>query len=366
MIRCLASLHGVRPGAVPPLQRYYQGTVTSCRPSRRTSLPSLGGTTVARHRSLPPDPVRPGRPGVVCPVSPAGNCRGDDRISQVPGEPPLSVCACSSTPAGLLAPDHLRSSSMAPATETTKAPAMTTLSKLNSMAFGLAVYASPGLLPHPTQDSLPAAGQALPDGLSTRRVPLKGFKDASYILSPFPKLAWRNSTSFRSGSPTLPATAVGGSTRQSCSRPPFMAGENVAPWSQAAARADSGGREKQMKVLRASANCCIGGYYMNIRTIYDRVPKIYTPGGNFPEIIALNGLRAASHGASPWRRAGCGWASRRKFFGSSGNETPSRSRSDRAEWISSLRQTVWQSGAAPAEKSPKKGCNRHGNAVMVQ
>ena len=85
---------------------------------------------------------------------------------------------------------------MAPATETTKAPAMTTLSKLNSMAFGLAVYASPGLLPHPTQDSLPAAGQALPDGLSTRRVPLKGFKDASYILSPYPKLAWRNSASF--------------------------------------------------------------------------------------------------------------------------------------------------------------------------
>ena len=38
------------------------------------------------------------------------------------------------------------------------------------------------------QDSLPAAGQALPDGLSTRRVPMKGFKVASYISSPFPKL----------------------------------------------------------------------------------------------------------------------------------------------------------------------------------
>jgi hypothetical protein len=38
------------------------------------------------------------------------------------------------------------------------------------MAFGLTVYASPSSLPHPTQDSLPAAGQALPDGLSTRRV----------------------------------------------------------------------------------------------------------------------------------------------------------------------------------------------------
>ena len=36
-----------------------------------------------------------------------GCCRGNDRISQVPGEPQLSVCTCSNpTPAGLLAPDH--------------------------------------------------------------------------------------------------------------------------------------------------------------------------------------------------------------------------------------------------------------------
>ena len=55
-----------------------------------------------------------------------------------------------------------------------KAPAKG-LSTLNSMAFGLAVYASQCELPRPTQDSLPAAGQALPDGLSTRKVPLKGF-----------------------------------------------------------------------------------------------------------------------------------------------------------------------------------------------
>ena len=54
----------------------------------------------------------------------------------------------------------------------------------NSMAFGLAVYASPSSLPPPTQDSLPAAGQALPDGLSTRKVPTKGFKVASLHLIP--------------------------------------------------------------------------------------------------------------------------------------------------------------------------------------
>ena len=42
--------------------------------------------------------------------------------------------------------------------------------------------------PATTQDSLPAAGQALPDGLSTRKVPMKGFRVASYISSSFPKL----------------------------------------------------------------------------------------------------------------------------------------------------------------------------------
>jgi len=33
------------PGRVPLLQRYYQSATTSCRPSRRTSLPSFGGTS---------------------------------------------------------------------------------------------------------------------------------------------------------------------------------------------------------------------------------------------------------------------------------------------------------------------------------
>ena len=38
------------------------------------------------------------------------------------------------------------------------------LSRLNRTALGLAVYASSGALPRKTQNSLPAAGQALPDG----------------------------------------------------------------------------------------------------------------------------------------------------------------------------------------------------------
>ena len=67
------------------------------------------------------------------------------------------------------------------------------------MAFGLAVYASQGVCTEgaahshgPTQDSLPVAGQALLDGILTRKVPMKGFKVVNYISFPFPKLSWRN------------------------------------------------------------------------------------------------------------------------------------------------------------------------------
>ncbi len=66
------------------------------------------------------------------------------------------------------------------------------LSTLNSMAFGLAVYASQGRSPDTTQDSLPVAGQALLDGISTRKVPMKGFKVVNYISFSLPKLSWRN------------------------------------------------------------------------------------------------------------------------------------------------------------------------------
>ena len=63
------------------------------------------------------------------------------------------------------------------------------LSKLNHMALGLAVYASPQALPLSTQDSLLAVGQTLPDGIHTRRVTIKGFRfQFTSLSSPFAKL----------------------------------------------------------------------------------------------------------------------------------------------------------------------------------
>mgnify|MGYP001544756696 CR=1 FL=1 len=72
MIRRLASLHWLQLGAVRLLPRYYQDAMTSCRPSRRTSFPSLGDTSVALVEFAPRRTSAPPRPGVDNPVSPSG------------------------------------------------------------------------------------------------------------------------------------------------------------------------------------------------------------------------------------------------------------------------------------------------------
>ena len=121
-----------------------------------------------------------------------GCCRGSNRISQVPGEPQLSVCTCSNpTPAGLLAPDH---------TVQQRGPWSSKGRGSHDWVFRRSIaWLSDSLSTlrrvrylTTTKDSLPVAGQALLDGLITRKVPLKGFKVVDYISFPFPKLTWRN------------------------------------------------------------------------------------------------------------------------------------------------------------------------------
>ncbi len=135
------------------------------------------------HISLPP-PLRAATSGLgLLPGIPVRECfRGDDRISQVPGEPRfpfahvlrprpappcLTVCG---TPG------------MAPALRTTKAPTRRTISGLNSMAFGLAVYASRCRLPFTAQDSLPGDGPALLGGLLPARSLYKVSNHAIFLL----------------------------------------------------------------------------------------------------------------------------------------------------------------------------------------
>jgi len=156
---------GPRRTQVPPFPRSYQGTMTSCHPSHRTSLPSLGGTSVALVRFAPRRTSAPPRPGVGDPVAPAGNL--PRRRQDLPSSwgTPIPVCTWSQTPAGQCIPNQNRTHCMAPGGQKAEAPAIRLLSKLVSMAFGIAVYASRGGLPRPAQDWLPGAGYALLGGL---------------------------------------------------------------------------------------------------------------------------------------------------------------------------------------------------------
>jgi hypothetical protein len=76
----------------------------------------------------------------------------------------------------------------APARGTTRAPHDSVISGLHGTASALAVYASSAGLP--AEDARLASGcwQLYQAGLVTRRVPTKGFRDASYIASSLPKL----------------------------------------------------------------------------------------------------------------------------------------------------------------------------------
>ena len=86
----------------------------------------------------------------------------------------------------------LRCNGMAPAMSTAKAPTKFQLSRLNGTALGLAVYASPGAVTRIRRKTrFRPLAKRYRTGLTTRRVPLKGFKIASCDSSSFPKLAWR-------------------------------------------------------------------------------------------------------------------------------------------------------------------------------
>jgi hypothetical protein len=152
---------------VPPFPRYYQGTATSCHPSHRARFPSLGGTSGTRS-------FRSRRRGV-SPASDLGLVTRYPRPGWLPWRQqdlpsswgtPIPVCSCSPTPAGHGAPDRLRNALHGPREGNDEGADDNRLSRLYSMAFGLAAYVSRCWLPVTAQGSLPGAGQALLDGLS--------------------------------------------------------------------------------------------------------------------------------------------------------------------------------------------------------
>ena len=190
--RRFASLHRVLRGEFP----CFRGTIKALRlpaahPAAlrclRLAVPQRPLVLFApRRTSAPP------RPGVGDPVSPAGTSLRKRQDLPSSWRTPIVRLHMFHSDAGRTADTRpLQCRDVALGARKAKAPAKG-LSTLNSMAFGLAVYASQCGLPRPTQNSLPAAGQTLPDGLPTRKVPMKGFRYAFYISSSLPKFSWRN------------------------------------------------------------------------------------------------------------------------------------------------------------------------------
>ena len=148
MIRHLDSLHWLQPGAVRQLHRYYQDAMTSCCSSRRTPLPSFGGTSVSLVAFAPRRTSAPPGPGVVDPVSPAGmSLRRQQDLPKFLGNL-HHPSAMFQTDAGRTACTRPSSAAAWPLVIGWQRLPRSTLSTLNSMAFGLAVYASQDGLPH--------------------------------------------------------------------------------------------------------------------------------------------------------------------------------------------------------------------------
>ena len=127
-------------------------------------------TFASRYRDVrlwfaPAGPARvTGGPGVGDPGPRPDMHRGESRASQVPGEP-YCAYAVFCDPGGTYHTQPTQCVGTAPVFRKTKARRGLASLGVRWTALTLAVYASQCGLQRPTQDSLPAAGQALPGGI---------------------------------------------------------------------------------------------------------------------------------------------------------------------------------------------------------
>ncbi len=113
--------------------------------------------------------------------------RGDDRISHVPEKPQVCLCHGPRPRRATRVKPDCDQSARSPQRPRRGHPAKIGLSGLETrLQHSLSTLRSKGY-PNTTQDSLPAAGQALPDGLIPARFQRKVSVLFPYITSPFPK-----------------------------------------------------------------------------------------------------------------------------------------------------------------------------------
>ena len=118
--------------------------------------------------------------------------RGANRVLPSSWETSVIRLPCSNpTPAGLLASDHCDTAAWPLVCKKQRLPRKVFRSSIAWLSDWLFTLRGVSYL-STTQNSLPVAGQALLNGIPTRKVPMKGFKFVDYISFPLPKLAWRN------------------------------------------------------------------------------------------------------------------------------------------------------------------------------
>jgi hypothetical protein len=121
------------------------------------------------------------------PGSPAGKLPRRRQDLPSSWETQISVCTCSATPAGLLAPDHYGVAAWPLVCEKQRLPRGVFRRSIAWLSDSLSTHHRVRYLTT-AQDSLPVVGQTLLDGLLTRRVSTKGFRVVVTSHSPFPSL----------------------------------------------------------------------------------------------------------------------------------------------------------------------------------
>ena len=136
------SLPRVASGVLPLVHRYYEGAVSSCHLSRRTSLPSFGGTLVACGCFAPSEAACTLKGlELLSGLQPAVHT---ERLQDLPCSwgTPIASLPCSSTPVGPHRSGHCDHVRCDPRIDHGEGTHEIQLSRLNHTASTLAVYAS--------------------------------------------------------------------------------------------------------------------------------------------------------------------------------------------------------------------------------
>ena len=176
------------PERVPQLRRYYQNTTTSYCHLAALRFLRLAIPWVHSLASLLGRRVRYQGQELISRCLHPAIAQGTNRTLPSSWGTSIIRLPCSKpTPAGLLAPDH---------TVQQRGPWSSYGKGSHDWVFRRSIaWPSNSLCTlrsanysNTTQHSLPVAGQALRDGIHTRKVPMKGFKVVNYISFPSPKL----------------------------------------------------------------------------------------------------------------------------------------------------------------------------------